>query len=118
MLVALLHVVLLVKHVHQDHVCVVLGPHVAGKQLGLFAMLVTMYANVLLQNQLAVQPKLVMLETMLVNVELQVVVPEMLRENIAILLTTHVSVLHQSHCVPRPKLVLEVLVNVELQPPV
>ena len=118
MLVVLSHVVLLVKHAHQDHVCAVLGPHVVGKQQGLIAMLVTTYANVLLHYQLAVQQKLVMLEIMLVSVELQVVVPEMPKDNIAILLTTHVSVLHQLHCVPRLKLVLEVLVNVELQPPV
>ena len=118
MLVVLSHVVLLVKHAHQDLARVVLRPHVVGKQQGLFAMLVTTYANVLQQNQLVAPQKLVMLEIMLVNVELQVVVPEMPKENIAILLTTHVSVLHQSHCVPRLKLVLEVLVNVELQAPV
>ena len=95
MLVVLSHVVLLVKHVHQDHVCVVLGPHAVGKQQGLIAMLATTYANVLQQNQLVVQQKLVMLEIMLVNVELQVVVQETPRESIAILLTTHVNVQHQ-----------------------
>ena len=95
MLVVLSHVVLLVKHAHLDPVCVELRPHVVGKQQGLFAMQLTTFVNVLQQNQLAVQEKLVILEIMLVNVELQVVVQETPRESIAILLTTHVNVQHQ-----------------------
>ena len=94
-LVVLSHVVLLVKHAHLDPVCVELRPHVVGKQLGHIAMQLTTFVNVPQQNQLAVQVKLVILEIMLVNVELQVVVQETPRESIAILLTTHVNVQHQ-----------------------
>ena len=55
------------------------------------------------------------MQTGFASVELLAVVQEMHKEHIVIPVITPVSVLHPLHCVPRQRLVLEVLANVVRQ---